>query len=68
MYEGIEIKGGAGEFEAAVIAIVLDNLAREENSARQRAPKISNEIPPWVRATPQLAPQPPTPRFNRVER
>lgn len=62
MYEGVEIKGGAGEFEAAVIAIVLDNLAREENAARQQAPKHTNEMPAWMRAVPQLLPhQPGTP-------
>lgn len=68
MYEGVEIKGGAGEFEAAVIAIVLDNLAREENAARQRAPKISNEISPWVRAAPQLQPHQPSPAIDPQQR
>ena len=31
MIEGLEIKGGAGPFEAAVIAVVLDRIAQEEN-------------------------------------
>jgi hypothetical protein len=34
MTEGIEIRGGAGEFEAAVIAVVLDRIAEEERAAR----------------------------------
>ena len=61
MYEPIEIKGGAGEFEAAVIAIVLDNLARAENAARQRVPRTGNEFPAWVRALPQQLPNQPLP-------
>ena len=32
MVEGIRIKGGAGEFEAALIAVVLDHITREEDS------------------------------------
>lgn len=32
--DGIVIKGGAGEFEAAVIAVVLDRIAEEERAAR----------------------------------
>lgn len=62
----IEIKGGASEFDAAVIAIVLDHIAREEHLVRQVAPQMNNEVPAWVRATPQL--QPPPPDVIRVVR
>ena len=59
MIEGIEIRGGAGEFEAAVIAVVIDRLAREELEARQgrggspRGPGLSA----WVRAMQQRRPE-----------
>ncbi len=48
MNENIEIRGGAGEFEAAVIAVVLDRLATEEKAARQGAPQQG--LSAWVRA------------------
>jgi hypothetical protein len=57
MYEAIEIKGGADEFEAAVIAIVLDHLAREDNAARHRRSSVGPGLPAWVRATPQMTPR-----------
>lgn len=57
----IEIKGGAGEFEAAVIAVVLDQITREEQEARQGKGR-SRDLPAWVRA---LSPeQPDVPRGN----
>ncbi len=52
----IEIRGGAGEFEAAVIGIVLDHMAREEAAARARARDTFSGLPAWVRATPQVTP------------
>ena len=33
MPDGVVIKGGAGAFEAAVIAVVLDRIAEEERAA-----------------------------------
>lgn len=45
----MEIKGGAGEFEAAVIAVVLDRIAIEEREAQQGR-KRTNQLPAWVRA------------------
>ena len=63
MVEGVEIRGGAGEFEAAVIAVVLDQVARNEKAAREgkigsRGPGLSA----WVRA---LFPEEPNmPREN----
>ena len=52
----VEIRGGAGEFEAAVIGIVLDHMAREEASARARARSTFAGLSAWVRATPQVSP------------
>jgi hypothetical protein len=48
MNEIIEIKGGAGAFEAAVVAVLLDHLAGEERAAQivQSGPTL----PRWVRA------------------
>ena len=56
MMAEVEIKGGAGEFEAAVIGIVLDHIAREESAARARARATHAELSAWVRATPQVTP------------
>lgn len=47
MTERFDIKGGAGEFEAAVIAVVLDHLTRED-SASQRGPEPDRSLPTWV--------------------
>ncbi|HEX6947715.1 MAG TPA: hypothetical protein VF246_10240 [Acidimicrobiia bacterium] len=52
----LHIQGGAGEFEAAVIAIVIDHLAREEAAARALGGQPDSMLPAWVRATPQLTP------------
>lgn len=46
----VEIKGGAGEFEAAVIAVVLDRMAREEAVARSGRRSQLSGLPAWVRA------------------
>jgi hypothetical protein len=35
MADAIEIRGGAGAVEAAVIAVVLDRIAEEERVARE---------------------------------
>ncbi len=49
--DGVEIKGGAGEFEAAVIAVVLDHISRQEAEARVgRRPVRDARLPAWVRA------------------
>lgn len=50
MIEGIEIKGGADEFEAAVIAVVIDRIARDELAARQGRGQTQPGLPAWVRA------------------
>lgn len=49
MSEKTTIKGGAGEFEAAVIAVVVEQLEREEKAARSRADRTPT-LPAWVRA------------------
>ena len=50
MDRDIEIRGGAGEFEATVIAVVIDRIAREEEAARQGRGKGGPGLPAWVRA------------------
>lgn len=50
MAEAIEIRGGAGAFEAAVIAVVLDRLSEEDRLARQRRGNESRSLSPWVLA------------------
>jgi hypothetical protein len=67
MTEGIEIRGGAGEFEAAVIAIVLDHIDREVAQAQQRTRTSLTGLPAWVRANSQLTPDqaPPAVRPDR---
>ena len=47
MIETIEIKGGASEFEAAVIAVVVDQI---ENRRRQSPVRNRNQLSPWVMA------------------
>jgi len=50
MSDGIEIRGGAGEFEAAVIAVVLDRIAEDERVAREGRPKSESGLSAWMRA------------------
>lgn len=62
MTESMEIKGGAGEFEAAIIAVVLDRIAREESAAREVKSFRESRLSAWVRA---IRPQDPkAPREN----
>ena len=57
MVEIAEIRGGAGEFEAAVIAVVIDRLTREEIEARQgKGRRPDGVLPAWVRALSQETP------------
>ncbi len=46
-----EIRGGADEFEAAVIAVVLDQISRDEKARSTRRPDRSSSLPAWVRIT-----------------
>jgi len=50
MADAIEIRGGASEFEAAVIAVVLDRINQDEKAAKERKSKSSPILPAWVRA------------------
>ena len=50
MIEGVEIRGGAGEFEAAVIAVVLDRIAEEERAARRGPQRDSRSLSAWMLA------------------
>jgi hypothetical protein len=52
----IEIKGGASEFDAAVIAVVIDRIAREETAARQERGSRKPGLSSWVRALSQEQP------------
>lgn len=62
MSEHLEIKGGAGEFEAAVIAVVIDRLAREEELARSSRGATKSGLPAWVRAIDHEEPRHPRER------
>lgn len=59
MVNDLQIKGGADEFEAAVVAVVLDRLAREEAAARQGRGQPDTALPAWVRAIRPGEPQAP---------
>jgi hypothetical protein len=48
MPDGIVIRGGAGEFEAAVIAVVLDRIAEEERAAVQGRRRNESALSAWV--------------------
>jgi hypothetical protein len=50
MTDRIDIKGGATEFDAAVIAVVVDRIAREDAAARQGRRGRKSELSAWVRA------------------
>lgn len=50
MTKDFEIKGGATEFEAAVIGVVLDRITSDEEAARRGAGGHKPGLPAWVRA------------------
>lgn len=50
MTGSIHIKGGADEFEAAVIAVVLDHIAAEEKAQKAGRDRNDNRLPGWIRA------------------
>jgi len=60
MIRDIEIRGGAGEFEAALIAVVLDRITEEERAAGQAPKDGSRPIPAWM-----LADRPEEPNMPR---
>ncbi len=47
---GIEIRGGASAFEAALIAVVLDRITEEERVSRQAPRDGSRPLPSWLLA------------------
>jgi hypothetical protein len=52
-----DIKGGASEFEAAVIAVVLDHVTAEENARAAGRNSNDDRVPGWVRAlSPEIYP------------
>ncbi|MFO7292937.1 MAG: hypothetical protein C0P76_007595 [Acidimicrobiia bacterium] len=46
----LEIRGGAGPFEAAAVVAVVQHVLDTERALRQRPPAQSNGLPAWVRA------------------
>ncbi len=45
----VEIRGRPTEAEAAVIAVVLDRIAQEEQEAAESRARTSLALPPWMR-------------------
>lgn len=50
MSDRIEIKGGAGIFEAAVVAVVLDHIKIEKKARTSAGDRTDNRLPAWIRA------------------
>lgn len=50
MTDRIQIQGGAGPFEAAALAAVIQHVLETERAARSRRPDTGNRPPAWVRA------------------
>ena len=50
MVELIEIKGDVGDYEAAVLAAVLDQIRRRRQQLKARRPHISKPLSAWMRA------------------
>jgi len=50
MVEDIRIKGGAGAFEAALIAVVLDHITQEEEALRRTPLGSARDMPAWMLA------------------
>lgn len=59
MPDRVEIRGGASESEAAVIAVVLDRIEQEDRAAREMRPDTYRSLPAWVLAESPLAPDHP---------
>lgn len=62
-----EIKGGASEFEAAVIAVVLDHLAVEEKARKSRLDGNGNQLSAWVKALKDQSGMAPGPPGKRID-
>lgn len=50
MSDRMQIRGGAGPFEAAAVAAVVNHVLESEQAARVRRPANANRFPAWVRA------------------
>lgn len=50
MTDQVQIKGGAGEFEAAALAAVVSHVLESEEVALRRRPDPAHRPPAWVRA------------------
>jgi len=50
MTDPIEIRGGAGPFEAAAVAAVVQHVLDTERQRRSRRPDAPPRPPAWVRA------------------
>ena len=51
MIERFEIQGGAGEYEAAVLSAVMEQMRRRNRAARARRPHTNRQLSAWVRAS-----------------
>ena len=51
MIERFEIRGGAGEYEAAVLSAVMEQMRRRKKAARARRPHANRQLSAWVRAS-----------------
>ena len=50
MIEVIEIKGEVGDYEAAVLTAVLDQIRRRRQQLKARRPHVSKPLSAWMRA------------------
>ncbi len=50
MIERFEIQGGAGEYEAAVLSAVMEQMRRRKRAASARRPHTDRQLSAWVRA------------------
>lgn len=50
MIETFEIKGGPGEYEAAVLSAVFDQIRRRRRFLKARRPHTSRPLSAWMKA------------------
>lgn len=50
MIDGLQIRGDASEYEAAVLAAVVDQIRRRKAATRARRPKVAIRLSAWMRA------------------
>lgn len=66
MNDSVTIKGGATDFEAGVIAVVLDQIELEAKAAKRRAAEAKPTLSPWVSAVRLDESQQPFDPWNRA--